>query len=81
MQKKYPRRAVRRGQQGTVLIYLVVDRDGRLKEHGLRESSGHGVLDREALKLIERAQPLPAAPDDLDESTLELTVPVRFVLR
>ena len=79
--KKYPRRSLRRGQTGTVVVHLVIGRDGRLKEHRVQTSSGHRTLDQEALAIIERAQPFPAVPDVLDSPTFEVTVPIRFLLR
>jgi protein TonB len=79
--KEYPRRARMRRQQGTVLLYFVVDREGRVQDYRIEQSSGHVALDEEVQKMIKRAQPLPAMPDTMDNSTLELVVPVQFFLR
>ncbi|MGP1254344.1 MAG: TonB family protein [Kiloniellales bacterium] len=79
--KEYPRRAQLRRQQGTALLYFVMDRDGQVIEYRLEESSGYELLDREVSAMIERAQPLPKMPDDLREARLELVVPVQFFLR
>ncbi len=79
--KKYPRRARVRRQEGTVLLHLVIDRDGSLREYRIKESSGYDLLDRAAIAMIKRAQPLPRFPDSLDRTRIELVVPVQFVLR
>lgn len=79
--KEYPFRARVRGQEGTALLYFLVDGDGRLRNHELRQSTGYALLDREVLAMVARAQPLPSAPDHLDSTTFELIIPVRFFLR
>jgi protein TonB len=79
--KKYPRRARVRRQEGTVLLHLVIDRDGSLREYRIKKSSGYDLLDRAAIAMIKRAQPLPRFPDSLDRTRIELVVPVQFVLR
>jgi len=78
--KRYPRRARLRRQEGTAMLSFVVDREGRVVEYSIRESSGHRILDEEVAAMIERAQPLPGFPDDLQRSRLELVVPVQFLL-
>lgn len=63
------------------LLYFVMDRNGRVLEHRLQQSSGHDLLDREVVKMIQRAEPLPTMPDDMHQARLELVVPVQFFLR
>lgn len=79
--KEYPRRARLRRQQGTVMLYFVVDRQGTVLQHSIHQGSGHQALDEEVLALIQRAQPLPVMPDSIDDQTLELVVPVQFFIR
>ena len=79
--KEYPRRAKRRQQQGTALLYLVMDREGQVLEYRIQESSGYRLLDQEVTAMIERAQPLPEMPDEMPGARLELFVPVEFFLR
>lgn len=79
--KQYPRAARSRRQEGVVLLYFVMDREGQVLRHEIRQSSGHKLLDREAESMIERAQPLPKLPSSVVQAQLELVVPVRFVLR
>lgn len=79
--KEYPRRARFRRQEGTTFLRFVIDRDGRLRDYGIEKSSGHELLDRAVIDMIERSRPLPPIPSHLERSSLALTVPVQFVLR
>jgi len=79
--KEYPRRARLRRQEGTAMLYFVVDRSGAVLEYRLQSSSSHRALDEEVLAMIERAQPLPPMPEDMERERLELIVPVEFFLR
>ena len=79
--KEYPYRARLRREEGIAVLYFVVDRDGRVRDSELRQSTGHALLDREVLAMIERAQPLPRVPGHPNSVPLELIVPVRFRLR
>lgn len=79
--RRYPRRAQALRQQGVPYIRFVIDREGRVLSSTLERSSGHPDLDREAVSLPKRAQPLPRPPEDRPGATLELVVPVEFFLR
>ncbi|MCF8017186.1 MAG: hypothetical protein K9L65_16135 [Chromatiaceae bacterium] len=50
-------------------------------DYRAQQSSGHATLDAEVQKMSERAQPLSVMPDTMDNSTLELVVPMQFFLR
>lgn len=78
--KQYPRRARRLRQEGTALLYFVMDSEGRVLEYRIRESSGHESLDEAVTTMIERAQPLPGFPEGMDQGRLALVVPVQFLL-
>lgn len=79
--KEYPRRARSRRQEGTALLYFVLDQQGRVLEYQLRESSGYDLLDAEVRAMIERAQPLPKPPAEMAQARFELLLPVQFFLR
>jgi protein TonB len=70
-----------RREEGTAAARIVIGRAGNVVSARLEQSSGSAALDSEALALIERAQPLPALPDDYAANTMELVVPLRFQLR
>jgi len=50
----YPRAAIRDGAQGTVLLMILVDTDGKPLQVTLHRSSGNRVLDRAALEHVAR---------------------------
>jgi protein TonB len=76
--KKYPPSARARRLTGVARVSFTVNRDGSISGASLTQSSGHGVLDAEALALLARSSPLPPIPDSAGLSTLDLSVPLRF---
>jgi protein TonB len=79
--RRYPSMARSRRQQGVPYIRFVIDREGKVLSSRLERSSGFPDLDREAVALPKRAQPLPKPPADKPGETLELVVPVEFLVR
>jgi len=79
--KRYPNSARRRQQEGTATLFFVVRRDGTIKESYISESSGHAKLDQAVLKMLKKASPLPAFPDDMKESELTIRIPIEFKLK
>jgi len=79
--KRYPNVARRNRQQGVPWIRFVMDRDGRVHSVRLERSSGFDVLDREALALPKRAQPMPRPPETVAGDRIELVVPVEFFMQ
>jgi protein TonB len=77
---EYPRLARRRGYEGTVLLEVLVDEAGRVKELKLAESSGHAALDRAAEKSVGRWR-FTAGRRGEDPVEMWVKVPVRFELR
>ncbi len=77
---RYPSRAQREGLEGRVLVSVRIDRDGRLLEGELGESSGAKRLDRDALRTVKRAAPFGAVPDSIAGGGLEFDVPVVYGL-
>ena len=78
--KKYPRIAMRRNWQGMVLVKMVMLDNGKIQSLSIEKSSGYEVLDNEAMKMIERAKPLPKPPDILAGDEVNIYVPVSFAL-
>ncbi|MES1944045.1 TonB family protein [Salinisphaera sp. PC39] len=79
--KRYPRAARRRRQQGIAHVRFTMNRAGQVLDASLERGAGFDILDREALALLERAQPLPRIPDEIDRDELEIVVPIEFSLR
>ena len=78
--KQYPKRARKRRQQGTVMLYFSMDRQGQVLHYRITEGSGFASLDNAVVDMIEAAQPLPSIPAELNQARLELVVPVQFSL-
>ena len=75
----YPMSARRRGQEGLVLLDVVLTPGGRPERIDLAKSSGWRSLDRAALEAVERWRFEPAMENGLPVASL-LRLPVRFRL-
>lgn len=56
----YPSKSSRRGEEGTVLLELLVLADGRVTDVKIKESSGYPRLDQSALDAVKRWRYKPA---------------------
>lgn len=70
----YPAEAIAQGQQGEVLVLMVLDADGKVGAARIESSSGYPVLDNAALGAVRALRSLPA------ETPREVILPVRFRL-
>ena len=78
--RKYPPIARMQGWEGLVTMELHVAPSGRLLDAAVRTSSGHEVLDRQALAMASQAEPFPAPPAALRDREIAVVVPVVFRL-
>jgi protein TonB len=78
--KQYPRLAQMRGWQGTTRVRLEIGADGNVIGTSIDESSGHDILDRQALEMVKKATPLPLPPETLREQAFSIIVPITFRL-
>ena len=78
--KKYPRIAQRRKMQGEVVIAIQIGGDGSLISKNIQKSSGHSVLDKEGMNMMEKSKPFPVPPDTLKNSVTNVVVPIAFNL-
>jgi protein TonB len=79
--QRYPRLAQMRGWQGTATVALKFGSGSRLLATTLHKSSGHEVLDTEALAMVRDAQPLPNPPERLRNRDFTVLVPIVFRLK
>lgn len=80
-EKRYPRMAARRGDEGDATVRIVIRRDGTLaRAPELVDSTSHRSLDREVLRMVETAAPFESFPGMSDEDEQEFVIPVRFRL-
>jgi protein TonB len=76
----YPARSRKAGEQGNVMIRVLVDVTGRPAQVSLQTTSGHPELDQSALSAVRAAQFRPYAEGGLTQAVWVL-VPINFVLR
>jgi protein TonB len=77
---RYPRRCVRRGQEGVVVLRVRVLVDGSVGTVEVEKSSGVARLDAEAVRAMKRARFRPARRGG-EPVVAWVTQPVRFTLR
>lgn len=77
--KRYPAGA--KNDRGIAQVVFSLDRKGRVVSSRIATSSGSAALDREALDMIQRAQPFPPPPAVMPGTEISLAVPVRFNMR
>lgn len=76
----YPRDAIRGNLQGTVILEVLVDVDGKPLKVSIHASSGHRILDQEAVRHVLRRWTFrPAMKDGRAMQAVGL-VPIEFVL-
>ena len=69
------------GKQGVATLTFTVSRNGQVLGSRISGSSGTPELDAATLALIRRAQPLPAFPPELTQSSMSFSVGIRYVNR
>ena len=78
--KTYPRELKKAKVEGTVVLEFTIDAAGRLLASAVKQGSGHPELDRAAMEMLARANPLPAIPGFMDRDELALAIPVEYSL-
>ena len=76
--KTYPGRARDRGEEGVATVWISIDRSGKVIASQLVTTSGSQLLDKEAVDLVSRANPLPRPPSDIMDLAYDFTLPIRF---
>jgi protein TonB len=76
----YPALSRRAGQQGAVMVRVLVDIAGRPSQVSLHTSSGHAPLDESALSAVRASQFRPYTEGGIAQAVWVL-VPIRFVLQ
>ncbi|CAB5154161.1 Ferric siderophore transport system, periplasmic binding protein TonB [Olavius algarvensis associated proteobacterium Delta 3] len=76
---RYPRLARKRGYEGTVILEVLVDRDGDVEDLKVHQSSGYKVLDKAALASVKRWIFTPGRRGD-DVVDMWVRVPIAFRL-
>lgn len=79
--KEYPLDARNRRRSGMPQVSFSVDAQGRVSNVTLQIRSGTASLDREAVAVVSRAQPLPPTPPEmLQQGAVRVRMPIDFNL-
>lgn len=73
---RFPKGAGR--ARGEVQVTFVVSASGAASQIAVSRSSGHEVLDREAIATVKRAAPFPPIPDAAGRNSWTFTMPLAF---
>lgn len=77
----YPPAALAVRKTGIVMVHFAVARDGAIEKLQIGRSSGDAGLDKAALDIVQKAQPLPPIPDRMQTQRVEGDLPVNFGVR
>lgn len=78
--KRYPAIALEKGWQGRVEVRLVIGANGMLASAAIKTSSGHEVLDNQALDMLKKGKTTVQIPSGLRGREFAVDVPVIFNL-
>ncbi len=77
--KQYPQAARAQHWEGKVLLRAVIKEDGHLAELSVRRSSGHALLDRDAMSLVRQVCPV-SLQHPLGRAQVVLHIPITYRL-
>jgi len=69
---KYPQKAYEKNEEGTVIVRISIDADGRLAGATLMSSSGYAELDEGAVGVVQAAAPFEPLPEIYNLSRLHI---------
>ena len=79
--KRYPRSAIDNNWEGEVVVRMTIGADGRIAALGIKTSSGHEMLDRQALEMFRIAKPFVLLPPELAGREFELELRAIYSLK
>jgi protein TonB len=77
--KRYPHKARLNHWEGTVVVRAVIRQDGYFSELTMETSSGHDVLDQDAIELLRKASPV-TLKHELGRPELTIRIPINYKL-
>jgi protein TonB len=78
--KRYPDEARQRGEEGRLAVRFTMDRSGQVTAVQVVRGSGSETLDQAAVTML-RGATLPPLPGAMPQSTITVTVQIRFALQ
>jgi protein TonB len=79
--KRYPRVAIDNNWEGRVVVQMVVGANGMIASLRVTSSSGHDVLDKQALDMIRKTKPLVPIPPAMRGREFPVEIPVNYNLK
>jgi periplasmic protein TonB len=77
----YPPDALSARIFGVAMVHFVVRRNGQIDRLAIGKSSGNEGLDKAAIDIMQKAQPLPPIPDRMHTDRVDGTLPINFGVR
>jgi len=77
----YPPEALSARIFGVAMVHFVVRRNGQIDRLAIGKSSGNEGLDKAAIDIMQKAQPLPPIPDRMHTDRVDGTLPINFGVR
>jgi periplasmic protein TonB len=81
--REYPRMGRLPAFEGTVVVKVIIARDGRVVDVQVAQSSGYSLIDGAELGAFWRSSPLPPPPAEIvgDHPTVTIMQPVNYQIR
>lgn len=76
--RKYPASALRSGWEGIAEVKLTIGPDGRIREAVIAASSGHEILDQQAIEMVRKAAPITEISAGLRNREFTINLPIVF---
>jgi protein TonB len=77
----YPGAALAVHRTGVVMVHFVVRRNGQIDRLAISKSSGDHELDKAAMDILQKAQPLPPIPERMHTERVNGDLPINFGVR
>ena len=78
--KFYPIKSLRKNEEGIAVLALVISRNGQVLASEIAVSSGYPELDRAALRMVNRAKPLPRFDRRMQMTQIRARIPITFAI-
>lgn len=78
LEDKKPTATIGLAQPATAQVSFTVGRDGTIRSKAIARTSGVAAVDKEAMAMLDRAQPFPPMPATMGEPALSFSLPLRF---
>lgn len=76
----YPKRAIKRNRQGTVILDVTVARSGMIMSINTVQEAKYSSLNEAAIDAVNKVEKYSGVPAGLDGESITINVPVKFIL-